>query len=128
MQGGLLAISLTAPVAPSTGGTVPADLALRVLPTATTYDIGDLVFLTVAVSVDGVPTDPTALAIDVMAPDGTVTHATLAGGGVIRDAVGAYTYPLAPTDDGRWRFKWWASGNVQAAEQGAFRVRWSRFP
>jgi hypothetical protein len=88
-------------------------------------DIGDLVVLTHTITIDGVPTDPSSLVLDLQAPSGALTHAEYAGGAglIAQDETGVYTFVAAPDEAGRWWYRWAASGTAQSAEEGSFQVR-----
>lgn len=90
----------------------------------TAYDVGDLRRLQVTWSdIAGAAADPTAVALHVLEPDGTVVSKTYAGGDVIRGATGVYYYDFSITQAGRHQVRWIATGALQAAEGMEF---WAR--
>lgn len=87
-------------------------------------DIGDLVELSAAfTNLAGVATDPTAVTLQVKDPTG----ATVAGTTPTHGATGAYTYDLAITASGVWKYRFAGTGAVVAAEEAKVFVRPSSF-
>lgn len=88
-------------------------------------DIGDLVALAAAfVNAAGSPADPTTVTLAIRDPTGalvdpapTPTHG----------ATGAYTYDLAITRAGVWRYRFAGTGAVVAAEEAKVFARSSSF-
>lgn len=89
------------------------------------FDIGDVVVLTHTITVDGVLTDPDTLEVTTQSPSIVETTAAWDGGAgaVTRLSVGQFMYAFPPTESGRWRWRWDATGVAQEAEEGSFRVR-----
>jgi hypothetical protein len=82
----------------------------------TIYQVGDGVRLQATFSsLDGVPTDPTTVSVKVTDPGGTTTTYTYAGGDITKAATGIFRYTLSITLAGRYAYKWFGTGTVQAA-------------
>lgn len=93
------------------------------------YDVGDLVHCT-AVFADAVdvPTDPTTVTFRLRPPMGAALSYVWPGAfQVVRDAVGAFHVDVAPTMPGTWYWRWEATGDVQAVQEGQFLVMQSAF-
>lgn len=89
-------------------------------------DIGDLVELSAAFTNGATPpvaADPTAVTLTVKDPTG----ATVAGTTPTHGATGAYTYNLAITASGVWRYRFVGTGAVVAAEEAKVFARQSSF-
>lgn len=88
-------------------------------------DIGDLVQLSAAfVNAAGAATDPTAVTLAIRDPTGAlVTPAPTP----VHGATGAYTYDLAITASGVWRYRFAGTGAVVAAEEAKVFARASAF-
>jgi hypothetical protein len=85
----------------------------------TTYDVGDLVRLTVEFQdASGADADPT-----------TVTVAVKVGGvsntwtDAVKDATGKYHKDVSITAPGAYTYRWIGTGTVQAASEGRFFVK-----
>jgi hypothetical protein len=61
------------------------------------------------------PADPTAVALFVEAPDGTVTQVDPLQ--IARTGVGAYYSNFLPPSPGEWTYKWQGTGNVIATSK-----------
>lgn len=86
---------------------------------ATYYDVGDQVRLQATFRAsDGVGTNPTAVTLKILAPDGTSTTPTPTSVGS-----GVYRYSLTLTAAGAWRYRWTGTGDVVASEEGTIQVR-----
>lgn len=73
----------------------------------------------------GALADATAVTIDVLNPDGTVTSGSLAGGQIVHASTGTYTYTTTPTNTGTTVNSYlvhWTSTNPSSAGDGAFKV------
>jgi uncharacterized protein YfaS (alpha-2-macroglobulin family) len=93
------------------------------------YDVGDEARLSVAFTnaAAGTAVDPSAVALRVRAPDGTVTTYTYALAEVTRDSAGAYHRDIALTASGTWHWRWDGTGTNAASVEGGFQVRASNF-
>lgn len=93
-----------------------------------TYDIGDTVRITnvFTTQATGAAVDPTTIALTLMAPDGTETTYTYAGGTVTKDSTGTYHVDVSITASGDYRYRWVSTGTGAAAEEGRFQVRVKR--
>ncbi len=83
-----------------------------------TIDIGDVVTLTGEFRVAGVLTDPTTVACEVRAPDGTVTTPL-----VTRRGVGVYDASFTPTQPGVHTYRFVGTGAAAGSERSFFRVQ-----
>ena len=93
------------------------------------YDTGSLCGLQATWLVNGSPTNPDTVLIEVQLPDGTTpdvyryqTDPALETGGP-----GVFWINLPLTQPGTHRFKWEGTGAAQGAREGIFRVRESAF-
>jgi hypothetical protein len=68
------------------------------------------------------PADPSAITIEIQAPDGTQTTYSYATGQIIRTGVGAYYYDLSVTEAGQYLYLWTATGTIAGAQQGSITV------
>jgi hypothetical protein len=80
------------------------------------YDVGDSVKLTFAVTVSGTPTNAT-VALVVTKPDGTPATPS-----ITNPSVGNYEAVIAPDAPGLWVWRWTATGAAVTSEDGAFTV------
>lgn len=85
------------------------------------FDIGDVVRLSLALTVSGVATDPSVVSLVVLAPTGTSTTYTIPP--IVRDSTGAYHYDLAVSAAGQWFYRWTSTGTAAASEESSFLVR-----
>lgn len=90
-----------------------------------TYDFGDLVPVKVVFrSAIGASLDPDVVHLRLVAPDGTDTVYTYGSGPqIVRDDVGVYHANIDAEQPGMWSYRWWSTGNGQAAKQRRFNVR-----
>lgn len=92
------------------------------------YDVGDLVrcsgpFTNSA----GAAIDPEAVKVSIRKPDGTVTtYVYNTDAEVVKDSVGNYHIDVDANAAGRWYYRWWSTGNGQAADENWFLVRTPR--
>lgn len=88
------------------------------------YDTGDAVVLELPLTVNGAPTDPTALTLTITPPSGAVVVRTWpAPAEITRVSLGNFRYDYAPTLPGLYAYEWAATGAAQADERGYFEVR-----
>lgn len=83
-----------------------------------TFDVGDGIRAEARFAVAGVLTDPTAVAVEVRDPAGTVTTPT-----PVHDGVGEYSLDLVPDASGVWVVRFTATGAVTAVVEQAYQVR-----
>lgn len=94
-----------------------------------TFDIGDMVRLTVEFLVDEQNVDPSTLTFKLKSPDGTITTYVFgAGSDVVKDAVGHYHVDYLTVKSGTHTYHWQGTGTAQSALEGAFFVQPSQFP
>jgi uncharacterized protein YfaS (alpha-2-macroglobulin family) len=91
------------------------------------FEPGDTMHLRATFKKDGVPTDPTTIALSIMTPAGAVTTYTHAAAQITKDATGIYSKDVAVPTEGTWRWRWVGTGTVGAASEGKVRVRTSMF-
>ncbi len=83
------------------------------------FDIGDTAHIAITFAdLNGVPTNPSTVALTLQAPDNTSSTPT-----PINDGAGLYHYDLALTQSGIYRFKWQGTGTVAAVEEGEIAVK-----
>lgn len=93
-----------------------------------TFDIGDLVRLSAAFSVNQQDTDPTTLTLKILTPNGVeASHVYGTDLAVVKDAVGHFHFDLNVTMAGAHYYRWQGTGNAQAALEGSFYVQPSQF-
>lgn len=89
-----------------------------------TYDVGDLVRLrAVFKNAAGADTDPTTIVLKHKNPAGTVTTLTYSLAELTKEGTGIYYKDVSITLDGKWIYKFIATGTVQAVEEEQFFVR-----
>lgn len=92
-----------------------------------TYDIGDQARIAVTfTNIAGTATDPTAISLTVVTPGRASQTYTYAAAEITRDAVGTYHKDVTLTEHGTWSFRWQATGDLVAAEEGSLFVRRKR--
>jgi hypothetical protein len=87
------------------------------------YDIGDNVILSATFTVNGVLTDPTAVACRVRNPDQSVTTITAS-----KTSTGVYTATFTPTMKGEHWYRFEGTGTAKGADEAAFVVDPQRVP
>lgn len=93
-----------------------------------TYDIGDLIRISIPIVVDGEPTDPTTLRARVKDPDGAETiYVYGEDAELARADEGDYHLDVSASMSGTWRYRVESTGTAEGAEEGAFFVRTSAF-
>jgi hypothetical protein len=89
------------------------------------HHLGDLVKLS-ATFLDaetGLALDPDVVKLSVKPPDpATTTTHTYGASSIVKDAVGEYHFNQDANADGTWYYRWWSTGNGQAAEEKKFKV------
>lgn len=91
-----------------------------------THDLGDLVRVeaTFTDSVLGTAVDPDVVKLSVKSPDDVVTtYVYLTDAEIVKDAVGEYHADIDVDQAGDWFYRWWSTGDGQAAEEKRFKVR-----
>ena len=83
------------------------------------YDVGSLIVVSAAFTVNGVATDPTTVTCKVADPLGVVTQPT-----VVKDSVGNYHANVDTTNghSGLWSYRFTGVGACQAVEENQFYV------
>jgi hypothetical protein len=82
----------------------------------------ELATLTNTFSVDGIPTDPTAISLIVTDPEGAATTYTLAALEITKTSTGVYTKDITCSLAGTWSFRWIGTGDVVDTEAGTWDV------
>lgn len=82
-----------------------------------------LTFRTFSDAAGTTPADPTTVAVDVQAPDGTETTFTWAGGQIVHASTGVFTYTITPTTAGHYAVHWYSTGTVTTTQDESFNVR-----
>jgi hypothetical protein len=82
--------------------------------------------------VNGSATDPTAVSLQLIQPDGTLLvynwpNQGLGDGLLLREALGRFYWDVTLSAAGRWRWKLSGTGAVETSEEGELYVRWSPF-
>lgn len=85
--------------------------------TTTIAQVGDARTLRATFTSSGVPVDPTTITVKIMAPSGTISTYTFAGGDITKVQTGVYDYVLSITSSGKWKYKWFGTGTAQAASE-----------
>lgn len=88
----------------------------------TEYDINDIARMSVAFTVSGVATDPTAVTGTVRKPDGTTTNYTVTTGQIVKDSTGNYHLDVTVDQAGHWMYKLVGTGAATDTAQGTFYV------
>lgn len=100
-----------------------------------TYDIGDVVRIEGEFkNPDGELTDPGTVSVTIKKPDGTELPTRVyneSTDDIQKDGVGRYRtdvdIPSVASSAGTWRYRWFSDGEGKAAEEGAFKIRRSKF-
>ncbi len=92
------------------------------------YDLGDLVRVYTSTPFTDVATgdviDPDAVKVSTKDPAGAVvTYVYGVDNGVIKNDTGDYEMNIDANLSGIWYYRWWSTGDGQAAEEKFFRVR-----
>lgn len=96
--------------------------------TRNAYDIGDLVRCAGTFASSGANVNPSAVMFKVRSPAGVVTTYTYGqDAALVRDATGVYHVDVSADEPGDWAYRFWSTGTGQAAAEGRFGVRYSRF-
>lgn len=86
------------------------------------YDLGDTWSPTCTFTVLGVRTDPTAVSLTIIRPDGVVLTYTWAGGEVTKSSTGVFTKDHTLSQRGVWTCVFAGGGVCQASAEGAVTV------
>jgi len=94
-----------------------------------TYVLGNLVRVSAAFTNSvGAAVDPAVVKCQVRKPDGSITTLTYGtDAAVVKSAVGAYYLDVDANAEGVWRYRWYATGSGQAADEEAFEILDSPF-
>ncbi len=84
-----------------------------------THDVGDVVRVWGYFTSGSQYIDPDTVSLRVREPDGTVTTYTYSGS-VSRSTTGSYYKDLSVTSAGDWHYKFYSTGDGQAAESNYF--------
>lgn len=92
--------------------------------TENTYDVGDLIDLTAAVTdANGAAVDPTTIVWKVRGPSGNVsTYNYPSGGDITRTSLGNFKLQVSLDQPGEWIHQWRSTG-AQAGGEGKFYAR-----
>lgn len=93
------------------------------------YDVGDLVRVAgVFTDADGVAIDPATVAFKLKKPDRSIT--TYLYGidlQLVKDSTGNYRVDISADVKGTYKYRWYSTGNGQAAGESQFEVIKSNF-
>lgn len=94
-----------------------------------TFEVGDLVRCAgVFRDVAGALTDPATINFKYKKPDGTiVTYVYGTNGQLVKDSTGNYHVDVDANAAGTWFYRFYSTGNAQAADEDEFRVLVSQF-
>lgn len=94
-----------------------------------TYDKGDLVRISGAfATADGTAVDPDAVLCETLDPAGVTTAYTYGTDAELtRDSAGHYHLDIDAGQAGVWYYRFYSTGNGQAADEGTFIVAQSNF-
>lgn len=93
------------------------------------YPIGNDIVLLATWTVNGIPTDPTAVVFNTKSPDGTVVVYTYpASTEIVKQSVGNYTCRVPAAVRGIWTWGAVGTGPGKAAKQRLFKIVASAFP
>jgi len=93
------------------------------------YNKGDVVRIKGSfLDVDDNPIDPDVVRVQVKTPSGTVTEYTYGVGSfVTKESVGVYYADVNANASGVWRYRYYSTGNGQAANETRFVIEVSAF-
>ena len=90
---------------------------------ANTYDVGDKVRITATFkNTAGTDTDPTTIVGKYLDPSGSETIAS-----TTNSATGIYFFDISISAEGTWFFRFTGTGTIEAAGEGRFHARDSKF-
>jgi hypothetical protein len=94
-----------------------------------TYNIGDVVVVSVVFTAGENPVDPGGLKFYIRCNkiDEDTTYVYGTNDEVVKDDTGEYHVNVTPDDDGTWHYRWEGTGANAAAAEGEFLVRESHF-
>lgn len=84
------------------------------------YPVGDTILLNESFTVNGTPTDPTAVTLLVTDPSGAQTTYTYAATTITKLSTGNYQKQLVPGVLGEWRYTWTGTGTAPGVSEGVF--------
>lgn len=88
------------------------------------YDIGDKVKIFTNFDINGGPTNPTVVQVEVTNPLGVRTVYTYGTDMEVEtDGVGSYFMYIYPDKSGDWFYNWIGTGAVHTAEEEGFNVK-----
>jgi hypothetical protein len=91
-----------------------------------TWDLGDKVRVSAPFTLvsSGGAVDPDVVKLSVQPPSGTVTTYTYGvGATIVKDSAGNYHADIDANEEGTWYYRWFSTGNGQAAKEMRFVVR-----
>lgn len=94
-----------------------------------THDYGDLVKVSVTFrnASDNTVMDPDVVKLTYRKPGGTVvTLVYLTDAALVKDSTGVYHADLGANESGQWYYRWWSTGDGQAADEGTFEIKSSQ--
>jgi hypothetical protein len=93
------------------------------------YDVGDLVRVTgTFTDAAGTAIDPTTVAFKVKKPDRSITTYTYGTDmQLVKESTGNYRVDISADVKGKYKYRWYSTGNGQAAGESEFEVIKSSF-
>jgi hypothetical protein len=86
------------------------------------YPNGQQVKVIDTITQSGVDVDPSTVTCKVKDPSGTVSTYTYSGGDITRESTGVYSYVVDANADGKWHYRFQATGNGAGAGENSFLV------
>lgn len=88
------------------------------------YTLGQKVRVAVQFQKNGLDANPTTITLRVRKPDlTTVTYIYGVASEIVQESTGNFYADVSGDKDGRWRYRWIGTGNVETAIEGNFVVR-----
>lgn len=90
------------------------------------HDLGDLVRVSAPFTLvsSGAAVDPDAVKLSVKNPsDEVTTYVYGTDAEIVKDSTGNYHADIDADETGTWHYRWWSTGNGQAAQEKLFEVR-----
>jgi hypothetical protein len=82
------------------------------------WTLGTVVVIAGSFEVGGVPTDPDTLTLTLRPPGGWDVDES----GIVHDGPGEYHASVTPDQVGIWRYRWLATGDAAAVDEGEFEI------
>ena len=86
-----------------------------------TYEVGEVVRVTLVITVSGVATDPTDLNLYIKDPSGNISSVTKSS--LSKDDTGTYYYDIPSDESGVWRCRWEGTGTAAGAAEHWWKIR-----